>query len=294
MDKLFTADSCASLQSSFDITWLVHGACSTEIAAAFEHTCRPQSKVQVVSDDGNVKVDDSCHSYYVARDVVWLMAAVDVDWAKVDVGNQVVFVSNGVGGNERDVHFNRAYAESGLKVRGKIFSLVQLEGKLKALEILRQKPEMWGSGELVRIAYTFQPKKTKKLIKILQFSIDRPQFFYSVLDPYNEVEYDFDMVIFKLSDSLAAEKLIEAKQRLQKDGKRIHFSNPPEMFDSFRKRDLNVDLMNKVFDSKEFKDQIIEYGKINPGLQNKEILVPKTIILSPVDITPEVIYYLIR
>lgn len=235
--------------------------------------------------DKSIKVDCNIDkAFFVGRDLKWLRDAVGAEaWTGVQERYQVVFVANGV----RE-EYDREFAESGAKARGRIFSLCQLCDKLDSLQRLIDDPTLWNSGKLLKIAGCFKPKKFKKLIEVVGWFIDRGQFFYSVLDPINESEYDCDLVVFKLSNEQEAECLSIAKKKLEDQGRKVCFANFPESFNHFRERDLNVEIMKSVFDSEEFKSNLAEHTKTHPNLAGRKVSVPTTIVLTKADLSPEV------
>ena len=143
---------------------------------------------------------------------------------------------------------------------------------------IRSDPKL--EEKLVKVGGHFEDKKFVKLIKGSGLFIDRFPFFFSAIDPIDQESLDSDLVFFKLKDAEEAKAMVKAKNRIQSTGKKIYFANDPALFQSFRTRSLNVELMNSITSNPEFQSALKEYSANHHDLENRKVLIPETAVIS--------------
>lgn len=292
IDPIFTASEVELLEKKYKVYWLIF-AKNQEDAILQETLASSLLKVSkchiFLHEKGSFLVKENPKDiFFVANDFNNVLSTLKLEWSEIDKTTQFVFVSNSLGGSSRKKIADKNFFELQTQTKAKIYSLYQLDAKIEFLQVLQSNPEIWNSENVIKVGGVFSSKKFFKLIKKAGLFIDKPPFFYSAIDPINELDFDFNIILYKLSDPEEIEKFIASKKELERQNKPVLFPNPPELISCFRDRALNIHLMQKVIDNPVFKGKFESFCESHPELKGKKFLVPPTVTISPSEARQEV------
>jgi hypothetical protein len=132
---------------------------------------------------------------------------------------------------------------------------------------------------VLRVGSWFEPEKTRKLIKRTGLFLDLSFIEYSsIFDLALEPEAVYDCIFYKFKTQAKFQQLAEYVQKRKAVGRKVLLSNDLESFNSFRKRELGIELLRKIASSEQVQRALSP--EESSGTQHRRVRVPQTVKLS--------------